>query len=102
VNDWMDQIYSQDYDEAKTMKKSAIEKIAKSSDLTNQLFLSAFCPIENIQKPIKPNLRVTSSSRSKGVLLPRCKSLVNFPLKKRHSNVKQEGTFYHLYRVCRF
>ena len=89
VNEWLEQIYAEDLDEAKGIKKSEIEKISKSSDLTNQLFLNALDTIENPtlknQKP-QPKLLITSSSRSKGVLLPRSKSLVNFSLTKHSSS----------------
>jgi len=82
LNTWMRQVYEQDFENAQEMKASELEKVSKTAQLTNDVFLRAINEGCNQGAP-KASLRVRPSSRSKGVLLPRSKSLVDYAKYKR-------------------
>lgn len=74
----MNLIYSDDYEDAQAMMTGALNKLKKKSELTNDLYLNAHDPRKNF----KSNLKPSESSKSKGVLLPKSKSLVNLGHKR--------------------
>ncbi|CAF0804435.1 unnamed protein product [Brachionus calyciflorus] len=78
----MNLIYSEDYEDAQAMMLNSLKSIKKKSDLTNDLYLNA----HDGAKLFKSKLIPSERSRSKGVLLPRSKSLVKIN-KKRSSSL---------------
>lgn len=95
VNQFLEQVYNQDLEDAKTLQQAELNRVMKKCQLTNELYESAYVNgpsvrVENPPLPFKPNLKVSRSSRSKGVLLPRNKSLTNYaPVKRRSSSMSQ-------------
>jgi centrosomal protein CEP95 len=75
ISNLLKNIYDEDLRDANSIHRLNLNKIANRSDLTNQLFMSAHS--RDVKAPIKtrPSLIPSSSSRSKGVLLPKSKSL---------------------------
>ncbi|RNA44890.1 centrosomal of 95 kDa-like [Brachionus plicatilis] len=78
----MSLIYFEDYQDAQAMMQHSLNKVKKKSNLTNDLYMNA----HDGRKNFKSNLTPSESSRSKGVLLPRSRSLVKFG-KKRSSSM---------------
>ena len=74
-------IYSDNYEDAQAMMQNSLNKIKKKSNLTNDLYSNA----HNEKKIFKSNLTPSESSKSKGVLLPRSRSLVKFDIMRSSS-----------------
>jgi hypothetical protein len=93
INNLLKSIYAEDFKDAKSIMKSTLDKVKKQSDLTNELYMNAYdlagidrncLPKSSVNKnyntlnpKFKSNLVCSQSSKSKGVLLPTSRSMVN-------------------------
>lgn len=87
INRFMNFMYNEDLEDAEAMMAESIHKLKKKAELTNELYLNAHDP----KKAFKSNLKPSESSKSKGVLLPRSRSLVKMK-KKRSSSLTSLNT----------
>lgn len=92
----LETIYDDDLKDAKSMMYQSLQKIKNKSDLTNRLFQSAYnnekSELNKHTPKVKPNLIITNSSRSKGILLPTNRSLVNVKQMRRCMSARERST----------
>lgn len=73
-NSCLEQLYRQDLNHVEEVKKSEFKKASKSVETDNNNLV--FSTESETQS--RSNLKISERSRAKSVLLPRCKSLVNY------------------------
>ena len=71
----LNNVYDDDLKDAKSIMRQSLEKYKNKSNLTNQLYMSAFNTARLPLSSERSSLSVTRSSRSKGVLMERYKAV---------------------------
>lgn len=81
-NKWIKKVYEDEFQNTCETRRSEFQKTFQESDHIKDELMKAFNQ-KNIPNQSRASLKVNQSSRSRGVLLPRSKSLVNYSKYKR-------------------